>query len=85
MQGVVVDEGKFGYRVGTIVGNLPGFLSRNQLKSINDSSVSQIPALQLSLRGAVKQNLKTGGKGYLSCKCKGGCINSKCNRKMQNI
>ncbi|XP_063411146.1 KRAB-A domain-containing protein 2-like [Mytilus trossulus] len=87
IQGVVVEVGHFGYRVGTIAGNLSGVLSRNQLESISDSSLSvtQIPDLQLSLREAVKKNSKTGGQGYLSCKCKGGCNNSKCKCKKQNV
>ncbi|XP_076089944.1 KRAB-A domain-containing protein 2-like [Mytilus galloprovincialis] len=87
IQGVVVEVGNFGYRVGTIAGNLSGVLSRNQLESISDSSLSvtQIPDLQLSLREAVKKISKTGGQGYLSCKCKGGCNNSKCKCKKQDV
>jgi hypothetical protein len=41
-------------------------------------SISMIPSLQISLREAVRKISKTGGQGYLSCKCKGGCKTSKC-------
>ncbi|VDI24310.1 Hypothetical predicted protein [Mytilus galloprovincialis] len=75
IQGVVVEVGNFGYRVGTIAGNLSGVLSRNQLESISDSSLSvtQIPDLQLSLREAVKIFFKNWwtGSSLLQMRCHG--------------
>ncbi|XP_071153655.1 uncharacterized protein [Mytilus edulis] len=84
IQGVVVVEvGNFDHCVGTIAGNLSVVLSRNQVESscVSSLSVTQIPDLQLSLREAVKKNSRTGGQGFLYCKCKGGCNNSKCKCK----
>ena len=56
---------------------------RNQIEAVNDTSlsISMIPFLQISLCEAVRKISKTGGQGYLSCKCKGGCKTSKCKCK----
>ena len=71
------------YRVGTSVGTLSGYLCRNQIEAVNDTSlsISMIPSLQISLREAIRKISKTEGQGYLSCKCKGGCKTSKCKCK----
>ena len=81
--GVIEEVSEYGYRVGTSVGTLSGYLCRNQIEAVNDTSlsISMIPSLQLSLREAVCKISKTGGQGYLSCKCKGGCKTSKCKCK----
>ena len=72
--GVIEEVSEYGYRVGTNVGTLSGYLCRNQIEVVNDTSlsISMIPSLQISLREAVRKISKTGGQGYLSCKCKGG-------------
>ena len=74
---------EYGYRVGTSVGTLSGYLCRNQVEAVNDMSlsISMIPSLQISWREAVRKISKNGGQGYLSCKCKGGCKISKCKCK----
>lgn len=81
--GVIEEVSEYGYRVGTSVGTLSGYLCRNQIEAVNDTSlsISMIPSLQISLREAVRKISKTGGQGYLSCKCKGGCKTSKCKCK----
>ena len=80
---VIEEVSEYGYRVGTTVGTLWGYLCRNQIEAVNDTSlsISMIPSLQISLREAVCKISKTGGQGYLSCKCKGGCKTSKCKCK----
>ena len=85
--GVIEEVSEYGYRVGTSVGTLSGYLCRNQIEAVNDTSlsISMIPSLQISLREAVRKISKTGGQGYLSCKCEGGCKTSKCKRKKTNI
>ena len=85
--GVIEEVSEYGYRVCTSVGTLSGYLCRNQIEAVNDTSlsISTIPSLQISLREAVCKISKTGGQGYLSCKCKGGCKTSKCKCKKKNI
>ena len=81
--GLIEEVSEYGYRVGISVGTWSWYLCRNQIKAVNDTSlsISMIPSLQISLREAVRKILKTGGQGYLSCKCKGGCKTSKCKCK----
>ena len=81
--GVIEEVSEYGYRVGTSVGTLSGYLCRNQIVAVNDASlsISMIPYLQISLREAVRKISKTGSQVYLSCKCKGGCKSSKCKCK----
>ena len=81
--GVIEEVSEYGYRVGTSVGTLSGYLCRNQIEAVNDTSlsISMISSLQISLREAVRKISKTGGQGYLSCKCKGGFKTSKCKCK----
>jgi hypothetical protein len=78
--GVIEEVSEYGYLVGTSVGTLSGYLCRNQIEAVNDTSlsISMISSLQISLREAVRKISKTGGQGYLSCKCKGGCKTLKC-------
>ena len=60
-----------------------GYHCRNQIEAVNDTSlsISMISSLQISWREAVRKISKTGGQGYPSCKCKGGCKTSKCKCK----
>jgi hypothetical protein len=46
--GVIEEVSEYGYRVGTSVGTLSGYLSRNQIEAVNDTSlsISIIPSLQ---------------------------------------
>lgn len=73
--GVIVEYGDFGYRTEI----LTGYLSRNQIEAVKDTSLfaAMVPELQLFLRDSLKKLSKTGGQGFLSCKCKGGCSTSK--------
>ena len=70
-------------QIETVNDTLSGYLCRNQIETVNDTSlsISMIPSLQISWRKAVRKISKTGGQGYLSCKCKGGCKTSKCKCK----
>jgi hypothetical protein len=85
--GVIEEVFEYGFRVGTSVGTLSGYLCRNQIEAVNDTSlsISMIPSLQISLCEAVRKISKTGGQGYLNCKCKDGCKTSKCKCKKKNI
>ena len=79
--GVIEEVSEYGYRVGTSVGTLSGYLCRNQIEAVNNTSlsISMILFLQISWQFAKFQ--KSGGQGYLSWKCKGGCKTSKCKCK----
>ena len=48
--GVIEEVSEYGYRVGTSVGTLSGYLCRNQIEAVNDTSlsISMIPSLQIS-------------------------------------
>ena len=87
IRGVVMEVNEFGYRIGTQAGTLSGYLSRNQFEEVSESSLTSdmVPSAEISLREAVKRLSKTGGQGFLSCKCKGGCKTSKCKCKKSNV
>jgi ethanolamine utilization protein EutA (predicted chaperonin) len=55
--GVIEEVSEYGYRVGTSVGTLSGYLCRNQIEAVNDTSlsISMISSLQISLREAVRK------------------------------
>ena len=55
--GVIEEVSEYGYRVGASVGTLSGYLCRNQIEAVNDTSlsISMIPSLQISLREAVRK------------------------------
>jgi hypothetical protein len=54
--GVIEEVSEYGYRVYTFVGTLSGYLCRNQIEAVNDTSLSiaMIPSLHTSLREAVR-------------------------------
>ncbi len=87
IRGVIQDVSEYGYRVGTQAGILSGYLSRNQIEQVTGSSLTSdvVPSVQVSLREASRKLSKTGGQGFLSCKCKGGCKTSKCKCKKSNV
>jgi hypothetical protein len=63
---VIEEVSEYGYRVGTSVGTLSGYLCRNQIEAVNNTSlsISMILFLQISWQFAKFQ--KSGGQGYLS-------------------
>jgi hypothetical protein len=44
--GAIEEVSEYGYRVGTSVGTLSGYLCRNQIEAVNDTSlsISMIPS-----------------------------------------
>jgi hypothetical protein len=48
--GVIEEVSEYGYRVGSSVGTLSGYLCRNQIEAVNDASlsISMISSLQIS-------------------------------------
>ena len=86
IRGIIKEVSDFGYRIATEVGTLSVCLSRNQIEAVTVSAyVDTIPSFPISLCEAVWKLSKTGGQGFLYCKCKGGWQSSKCKCKKSNV
>ena len=63
-----------GYNVGTKVGLIEGYLSRNQIEFCESETmnVSDVPESELSLRAVASKLSMSGGQGFCHCHCKNG-------------
>ena len=70
-----------GYKVGTKVGVIKGYLSRNQIEFCESETVnaSDVPESELNLRAVASKLSMSGGQRFFHCNCKSGsCKTSRC-------
>lgn len=87
IRGVVLEVNEHGsYKVGTKVGKIKGYLSRNQFEALPNATldVSDVPLNEGSVREIVSKLSLSGGQGHVHCNCKKDCKGGKCKcRKMK--
>jgi hypothetical protein len=70
-----------GYKIGTKVGQIKWYMSRNQVQFFaNDTlDVSDVPVSAMSVREIVSKISLSGGQGFVHCQCrKGNCKSGRC-------
>ena len=84
---VIEEVSEYGYRVGTSVGTLSGYLCRNQIEAVNDTSlsISMILFLQISLREAVRKISKNWRSGLSELQVQRWLQNFKMQVQKKNI
>ena len=88
IKGVVLDIAENGYKIGTKVGIMIGFMSRNQIEKIQrkELTILDIPEnTEVNVRKAVQLLSLSGGQGHVHCSCRGGCKTGKCKCKKMNL
>jgi hypothetical protein len=73
IKGIVAQVNDHGqYNVGTKVGLIKGYLSRNQIEFCESETVnvSDVPDSKLSLRAVPSKLSMSGGQGFFHCNCK---------------
>lgn len=89
IKGIIVainDNG--GYKVGTNVGKVKGFMSRNQVECTESTTLSlqDVPDTEMSLREIVSKVSLSGGQGYFFCNCKkGNCKSARCKCRKSKV
>jgi hypothetical protein len=70
-----------GYKIGTKVGQIKGYKSRNQVQYFANATldVSKVPVSDMSVREIVSKISLSGGQGFVHCQCKkGNCKSGRC-------
>ena len=69
-----------GYKIGTKVGQIKGYKSRNQVQFVANATldVSEVPVSDMSVREIVSKISLSGGQGFVNCQCKKGKKSGRC-------
>ena len=70
-----------GYKIGTKVGQIKGYMSRNQVQFVANATldVSEVLVSDRSVREIVSKISSSGGQGFVHCQCKkGNCKSGRC-------
>ena len=82
IKGVVINVNEHGgYKIGTKVGQIKGYKSRNQVQVFANATldVSEVPVSDMSVREIVSKISFSGGQGFVHCQCKkGNCKSGRC-------
>jgi hypothetical protein len=76
-KGVVMNVNEHGgYKIGTKVGQIKGYMSRNQVQFFANATldVSEVPVSDMSVREMVSKISLSGGQGFVHCQCKKGNV-----------
>jgi hypothetical protein len=81
-KGVVMNVNEHGgYKIGTKVGQIKGYMSRNRVQFFANATldVSEVPVSDMSVREIVSKISLSGGQGFVHCQCKkGNCKSGRC-------
>jgi hypothetical protein len=79
---VVINVNEYGgYKIGTKVGQIKGYMSRNQVHFFANATldVSEVPVSDMSVREIVSKISLSGGQCFVHCQCKkGNCQSGRC-------
>jgi hypothetical protein len=82
IKGVVMNVNEHGgYKIGSKVGQIKRYTSRNQVKFVANATldVSDVPVSDMSVREIVSKISLSGGQGFVHCQCKkGNCKSGRC-------
>jgi len=82
IRGVVMNVNEHGgYKIGTKVGQIKGYMCRNQVQFVANATldVSEVPVSDMSVREIVSKISLSGGQGFVHCQCKkGNCQSGRC-------
>ena len=82
IKGVVMNVNEHGgYKIGTKVGQIKGYMSRNQVQFVANATldVSEVPVSDMSVREIVSKISLSGVQGFVHCQCKkGNCKSGRC-------
>ena len=82
IKGVVMNVNEHGvYKIGTKVGHIKRYMSRNQVQYFANATldVSEAPVSDMKLKEIVSKISLSGGQGFVHCQCKkGNCKSGRC-------
>ena len=89
IKGVVMNVNEHGgYKIGTKVGQIKGYLSRNQVQFFANATlkVCEVPMSEMSVREIVRKISLSGRQGFVHCQCKkGSCKSGRCKCRRMKV